>query len=84
MECDEENFTFTFIRLWFENENYLSLIAECRHVLYVLLQRSCVTRTLTVYDHLLDTKPPFQLCRSDVGIWTGLGWPRIETGSRCL
>jgi len=20
----------------------------------------------------------------DVGIWTGLGWPRIETGGRCL
>jgi len=22
--------------------------------------------------------------RWDVGIWTGLGWPRIETGGRCL
>jgi len=21
--------------------------------------------------------------RWDVGIWTGLGWPRIETGGRC-
>ena len=22
--------------------------------------------------------------RWDVGIWTGLGWPRIETGGGCL
>jgi len=22
--------------------------------------------------------------RWDVGIWTGLGWPRIETGAGCL
>ena len=22
--------------------------------------------------------------RCDVGIWTGLGWPRIETDGRCL
>ena len=22
--------------------------------------------------------------RWDVGIWTGLGWPRIDTRSRCL
>jgi len=22
--------------------------------------------------------------RWDVGIWTGLGWPRVETGGECL
>jgi len=22
--------------------------------------------------------------RWDVGIWTGLGWPRVEKGGRCL
>jgi len=26
-----------------------------------------------------------RICRRwDVGIWTGLGWPRIETGGGCL
>jgi hypothetical protein len=78
--CDEETFTLTLIYYLFQNENYLIWTAECRHVLYVLLHRSGVKRILTVYDHLLDTKPAFQLCRLDVGIWTGLGWPRIETG----
>jgi hypothetical protein len=42
MACDKETFTFTFIHLLFQNENYLSLNAECRYVLHVLLHRSAV------------------------------------------